>query len=135
LEKLALHSDLELAKQYGAEHVSCLRWDVANATADEAIRLARQGVVEGLSHARAGRTEEAKTALLDAYLLGVERVEPMLLQRDDVLLHEVERTFVTVRSAVDGDGSGKGNPKVLERDGKALLRLLDRVCVAIKPSN
>jgi high-affinity iron transporter len=57
---------------------------------------------------------------VDAYLRGVEPVEPMLRGRDPSLVRELEQGFVRARLAAD-----QGNPQ-FTREARRLLTLIDR---------
>jgi high-affinity iron transporter len=68
----------------------------------------------------AGDTAGAKAALLDAYLNGLEPVEPKLSSRDAALVRKLEEAFLRARLAAE-----RGSPQ-LQDEGRELVSLLDQ---------
>jgi high-affinity iron transporter len=84
------------------------------------VALARRLVACAREAAREGRRDEADRLALDAYLRGIEALEPVLAARDRSLVAEIETALARFRSAIRA-----GAPDL---DGRAtrLLSLLDR---------
>ncbi|MBU8896165.1 cytochrome C [Corallococcus sp. H22C18031201] len=120
LERLANSTDTQLARQYGEKNVACLRRHMPDADEERSLLTARHGVGEALRLGAAGDSAAAKTALLDAYLNGLEPVEPKLRARDPQLISRLEAAFLQARISAE-----KGSPK-LQEDGRELLSLLDQ---------
>ena len=120
LESLANSTDGALQKAYGAEAVSCLRQKVPEPDEEKSLLVARSGVEQALELARAGKHDEARRAVLDAYLSGIEPVEALLKSRNPDLVARLEAGFGQVRVAAQ-----KGSP-TLDKDAKALLSLIDQ---------
>jgi high-affinity iron transporter len=94
LQGLSTSSDLLLAATHGAGQVACLRRRLPKV---DALSLAVSGVAEARALGAQGRFDEARQALVDAYLLGVEPVEPQLKARDAALVAELETGFTQAR--------------------------------------
>jgi high-affinity iron transporter len=120
LERLANATDDDLVKQYGPEHLACLRRKLPDADEERALLAAREGVQEALRQGAAGNPAGAKAALLDAYLNGLEPVEPKLRSRDAALVTRLEAAFLQARLAAE-----RGSPE-LQDAGRELLSLLDQ---------
>lgn len=120
LESLASGTDKELAAAHGAGNVACLRRRMPDADEERSLVLAREGVEEALRRAERGDVTGARKAVLDAYLQGVEPVEPLLRAREPALVQELEAGFGQVRLALEQDGQR------VEKEGRALLSLIDR---------
>jgi high-affinity iron transporter len=120
LERLANATDEDLVKQYGQEHLACLRRELPDADEERALLAAREGVQEAMRQGAAGNAAGAKAALLDAYLNGLEPVEPKLSARDAALVSRIEEAFMQARLAAES-----GSPR-LQDEGRELLSLLDQ---------
>lgn len=120
LEELATSSDAQLAARYGAEALACLRRRMPEADEERSLMFARAGVEEALELSAAGNRDGARKALLDAYLKGIEPVEPLLRSRNPQLVADLEASFGRVRLGIE-----KGSPPVAH-EGRALLGLIDR---------
>lgn len=120
LERLANATDDDLVKQYGPEHLACLRRKLPDADEERSLLAAREGVQEALRQGAAGNPAGAKAALLDAYLNGLEPVEPKLRSRDAALVTKLEEAFLQARLAAE-----RGSPE-LQDAGRELLSLLDQ---------
>ncbi|MBZ4420996.1 FTR1 family protein [Myxococcus sp. RHSTA-1-4] len=120
LERLANATDDDLVKQYGQEHLACLRRKLPDADEERSLLAAREGVQEALRQGAAGNAAGAKAALLDAYLNGLEPVEPKLRSRDPALVAKLEEAFLGARLAAE-----RGSPG-LQDTGRELLSLLDQ---------
>lgn len=120
LERLANSSDDDLVKEFGAEHLACLRRDLPDADEERSLLLAREGVEEAMRQGAAGNGAAARAALLDAYLNGLEPVEPKLSSRDPALVQRLEKAFLQARLAAES-----GSPH-LQDDGRELMALLDQ---------
>lgn len=119
LEQVATHSDDQLAGLYGAEAVPCLRHAPPTPNEDESLLIAEEKLRDALRLIDAGDTGGARKAVLDAYLLGVEPVEPMLASRDPGIVRALEEKVLGARLALEKGGDAKG-------DIRALLALIDR---------
>lgn len=95
--ELATSTDLQLAEKYGAKEVACLRrvlpqdqdsLSVAQSLLDDALAKYLQGDFDG-----------ARQGVVDAYLNGLEPVEPTLRARDARLVAELETAFTRARLA------------------------------------
>ena len=120
LERLANATDDDLVKQYGPEHLACLRRKLPDADEERALLAAREGVQEAMRQGAAGNGAAAKAALLDAYLNGLEPVEPKLSARNAALVMKMEEAFMQARLAAES-----GSP-TLQDEGRELLSLLDQ---------
>jgi high-affinity iron transporter len=119
LEKVAASTDDQLAAEFGAQALPCLRHAPPTPNEDESLLLAEQKVRSALQLLEAGDANGARQAVLDAYLLGVEPVEPMLAARDPGLVRELEGRVLAMRVALERGADARP-------DGRALLELLDR---------
>ncbi len=119
LEQLATSSDLELAAQHGQAEVACLRRALKEPDHERALLIARNGVSDALRMAADGNNAGARQALVDAYLLGLEPIEPVLRVRAPDLVARLEHGFLSTRLAAE-----RGSPE-LQDEGRALLSLLD----------
>ncbi|MCY1020463.1 cytochrome c/FTR1 family iron permease [Pyxidicoccus sp. MSG2] len=120
LERLANSTDDDLVKEYGQEHLACLRRKLPDADEERSLLLARAGIEEAMRQGAAGNSAAAKAALLDAYLNGVEPVEPKLRSRDPELVMRMEKAFLQARLAAES-----GSPH-LQDEGRELISLLDQ---------
>ncbi|RKH31730.1 cytochrome c/FTR1 family iron permease [Corallococcus sicarius] len=120
LERLATATDAELAKEYGADKVACLRRNIPAEDEEKALVAARQAVADAMRLGAAGDYEGARTELLDAYLNGLEPVEPKLRGRNAVLTQKLEEAFLQARLAAE-----RKSPH-LQDEGRELLSLLDQ---------
>ncbi|HZI10777.1 MAG TPA: FTR1 family protein, partial [Myxococcus sp.] len=119
LERLANATDEELVKQYGPEHLACLRRELPDADEERSLLVAREGIEDAMRRGAAGDTAGAKAALLDAYLNGLEPVEPKLRSRDPELVTKLEKAFLDARLAAERPTPELGDA------GRELLSLLD----------
>jgi len=118
LEKLATTSDEELRREHGAS-VSCLRTKLPAVDAGAQILFARTAIQQAMQLAKAGDTVGARRLILDAYLSGVEPVEPLLKSRDAALVARLEEAFLAMRLAAE-----KGSTD-LDKEGARVLELLE----------
>ncbi|NMO16956.1 c-type cytochrome [Pyxidicoccus fallax] len=121
LERLANATDDDLVKQYGQEHLACLRRKLPDADEERSLLAAREGIQEALRQGNAGDFPGAKAALMDAYLNGLEPVEPKLSSRDPALVRKLEEAFLNARLAAE-----RGNGPQLQDAGRDLVSLLDQ---------
>jgi high-affinity iron transporter len=119
IEKLATSGDDALAAEFGAGHVPCLRHELPERDEDQALLSARTGVEDALRLNAGGEAEAARQALLDAYLNGVEPVEPLLRARDPALVRKIEESVLRMRIALDRRSAD------VEPAGRALLASID----------
>ncbi|HEY8206740.1 MAG TPA: FTR1 family protein [Myxococcaceae bacterium] len=123
LELLSKSTDAELSARFGPEHLSCLRRKLPALDEDRAWLVARDGVDGAMKLAAAGDLKGARESLLDAYLNGVEPVEPRLRARDPGLVQAIEQSFAKARLAAEQGGGG--GPAVQE-EGQRLRALIER---------
>lgn len=123
LELLSRSTDEELVKRFGAEHLACLRRKLPALDEDRAWMVARDGVDDAMKRAASGDLKGARDSLLDAYLDGVEPVEPRLRARDPGLVQSIEQSFMRARLAAE-----QGSPGVqsVQEEGRRLRGLIDR---------
>jgi high-affinity iron transporter len=119
LEKLANATDPELAQAHGDQSVACLRRELPDADEERALLAARQSVEEAMKKGAAGDMTGARNALLDAYLNGLEPVEPKLRAKNPELVTRLEKSFLQARLAAE-----QGSPH-LQDEGRELLSALD----------
>ncbi|MBL8955419.1 MAG: FTR1 family protein [Myxococcaceae bacterium] len=117
LEQLATSTDGDLAKVFGAEAVPCLRKKPPPLDAAAQLYAARDAVERAIGMHAAGKIDDARKAIVDGYLEGLEPIEPTLRARDAVRVQEIERAFTRTRLAA---GSGQ-----FEAEARALLKVLD----------
>lgn len=114
LEKLANASDAEL----GAD-AACLRTKLPTMDAGAQLLFAKSAIQQAMSLAKSGDQQGARRAILDAYLSGVEPVEPLLKGRDPALVARLEEAFLAMRLAAE-----KGQ-RDLDKEGARVLELLE----------
>lgn len=118
LDLLANSTDDALAATFGAAEVACLRRRVPERKAAGGLfGVARAGLVDARALYAEGKADEARGAVVDAYLAGVEPVEPMLRARDPSLVKTIEQAFTRTRVAAD-------RREHFEEESEALLALL-----------
>ena len=98
LVELATSTDAQLAAKYGQDEVACLR-RVLPRRAEDSLSIAQAGLDEALALYQRGDVEGARQAVVDAYLNGLEPVEPKLRARDGALVVNLERAFTRTRLA------------------------------------
>ncbi len=119
LERLANASDTELAKDHGQAAVSCLRTNLPAVDVGTQIDLTKSLVQTAMQSAKRGDLVTARQAILDAYLSGVEPIEPLLKSRDPGLVSRLEEAFLALRLAAErGD-------RDLDPPGARVLSLLE----------
>lgn len=119
LDELATMNDEALGQLHGAAHVACLRRVMPTVTEQSSLGLAIAGVHQAVAFSKANRHDDARKAIVDAYLTGVEPVEPTLRARDAALVGELERAFTAARLTAQRGGD-------LEADSKVLLAALQK---------
>ena len=120
LETLATSTDPQLARLAGDRQVPCLRRRMPQADEERSLIVAREGVQRALQRAEQGDRSGARQALLDAYLNGIEPIEPLLRSRNTRLVDALEASFMRARAAAE-----RGSPHVQD-EGRELLALIDR---------
>ncbi len=101
LERLANATDAELATAHGGGAVPCLRAKMPAVDADAQLLFAKGLVERATRLAKAGDGKAARQAILDAYLSGIEPVEPLLRSRDAQLVVQIEEAFLAMRMAIE----------------------------------
>ena len=117
-ETLAASTNGQLAASFGPQAVACLRQRLP-APSLASLDEASQGLTEAVEHFRRGERGAARQAVVDAYLQGLEPVEPLLRARDAALVARLEASFTRARLAAEGDGD-------FVREAQATLSLLER---------
>lgn len=98
LVELATSTDVQLAEKYGAAEVACLRRVMPKPRTDT-LALAQSGLDDALTKYGKGDFDGARQAVVDAYLVGLEPMEPLLRARDPRLVAELETAFTRTRLA------------------------------------
>ncbi|PTL83840.1 cytochrome c/FTR1 family iron permease [Vitiosangium sp. GDMCC 1.1324] len=119
LEKLANSTDPMLVEAHGQENLACLRRKMPNVDEERGLLVARDHVEQALKLGANGDWLAARNALLDAYLNGVEPVEPPLRARNPDLVLKLEKAFLDTRLAAE-----QKSPH-LQDEGRILLSVLD----------
>lgn len=122
LEQLATMTDGELGKAFGADAVACLRRKPPPLDKAAQLWAARDGVEKAIALHQEGKIDAARQAVVDAYLEGLEPIEPMLRARDAVRVAQLERAFTRTRLAA---GTGE-----FGSEAGALLELLDKTAAS-----
>ncbi|MBM4777827.1 MAG: c-type cytochrome [Archangiaceae bacterium] len=99
LEVLATSTDVQLGQQLGVDGVSCARGVMPKTDESSSMAIARAGLEQARSYAKAGKWDDARKAVVDAYLLGLEPIEPTLRARDPRLVDALEQGFTRTRLA------------------------------------
>ncbi len=120
LERLAIATDPQLTNDFGGKEVACLRKSPPRIDEEQSLLIARSGVENALRLSREGKMGEARTSILDAYLRGIEPIEPLLKRRNSQLVRDLERTFIHARLAAES------NSPEMSDDARKLLGLIDR---------
>ena len=104
LKALAIHSNEELIAQLANDGVEpqvanldYYRKNPPGASLEDLLLLAEQRLRQSLEAYRRGEVDQALNLALDAYLEGIEPVEPALAQRDRSLAAELEGQFAGYR--------------------------------------
>lgn len=104
LKALAIHSNEELIAQLANDGVEpqvanldYYRKNPPGASLEDLLLLAEQRLLQSLEAYRRGEVDQALNLALDAYLEGIEPVEPALAQRDRSLAAELEGQFAGYR--------------------------------------
>ncbi|MGV3624134.1 MAG: cytochrome c/FTR1 family iron permease, partial [Archangium sp.] len=96
--ELATSTDVLLAQKYGEKEVACLRRKMPEEDGSS-LAVAQKLLDEALVLYAKGDTAGARQAVVDAYLNGLEPVEPMLRARDERLVAQLEQAFTRTRVA------------------------------------
>lgn len=120
LERLATATDPELSAEHGEKNLACLRRKLPDADEERSLLVARTHVEAALRQGAAGNMLEARNQLLEAYLNGLEPVEPKLRARDPELVLKLEQSFLQARLAAER------NSPHLQDEARELLTLLDQ---------
>ncbi len=120
VETLATSTDATLREKHSAREVACLRRHPPEVDQERSLIAAREGVERALELSKAGQPVEAKRAVLDAYLNGLEPVEARLRAKHPGLVLELEGAFNRTRVAVEAQ-----SPRAAD-EGRALLLLIDQ---------
>ena len=120
IEELANTQDPTLVQKYGEKELSCLRRRMPDADEERSLLFARASVEDAMRLSQEGKSTQARQAVLDAYLKGIEPIEPLLRARNPKLVTDLETAFGKMRLSAE-----KGSPALAD-DGRALLTLLDQ---------
>ncbi|MEE2839177.1 MAG: cytochrome c/FTR1 family iron permease [Acidobacteriota bacterium] len=100
LKDLATHTSEELVSRFSDQgrevriaHIDYYRQNPPGASLEELLLLAEQKLQKGKDAYQGGNPEQALRFTLDAYLEGVEPVEPALRQRNRALATQLETEF------------------------------------------
>ncbi|MGO9832472.1 MAG: FTR1 family protein [Myxococcaceae bacterium] len=105
LERLANATDAELASEFGAAEVPCLRRRPPKEDEAQALQASLAGVDRARRLGASGNFQAARQELLDTYLQAFEPVEPALRARHPVLVQRFEESLLRARAyAEQGDG-------------------------------
>ena len=118
VDVLATSTDVQLSAQVGADGLACARRELPIADESSSMSVARAGLETARGLAKKGEWDAARKAVVDAYLLGLEPIEPMLRARDPKLVDRLEQGFTRTRLAAQ-------NREGFEPEVAKLLRLLD----------
>lgn len=97
ITELATSTDVQLAEKYGEKEVACLRRVLP--TEQDSLSLAQVMLDDALQKYVRGDFDGARQGVVDAYLNGLEPVEPTLRARDSRLVTELETAFTRARLA------------------------------------
>jgi high-affinity iron transporter len=121
LQELAQSTDEALAAKHTQAEVACLRRRLPEEkVAGGMFGPARAGLINAQQLFASGNADAARAAVVDAYLLGIEPVEPMLKARDPQAVRLIENGFTRTRVAAD---TGKG----FTEESNALLKVLEQI--------
>jgi high-affinity iron transporter len=120
LQVLAQSTDAALSALHTPAELPCLRRRLPEETkAAGLFALARNGIVNAQALYASGKHDQARAAVVDAYLSGIEPVEPTLRARNPALVKKLEQGFTRTRVAAD-------RAEHFEEESTALLELLAR---------
>ena len=120
LEDLATTSDDALAQAHGEGELACLR-GVMPAIDDEGNLLrARDDVEQAIRSIDAGHWDDARRAILQAYLQEIEPVEALLRARDASAVSAMEQAFTRARTSIESRSTTAAD------DARRLLAAIDR---------
>ena len=119
LSQLATSTDQELTKAFGPERLACLRGVMPVIDEHSSLNVAIAGVRHAIELSAQGQHDQARQAIVDAYLNGVEPVEPLLRSRDATIVSEIERSVAAARLVAQRGGD-------LQPQGQVLLSVLER---------
>ncbi len=115
---LASSTNQQLGEAFGAQGVPCLRRRLP-APSLASLEVAFRGLNRAVELFKQGERTAARQAVVDAYLEGVEPVEPRLRARDPNLVSRLEASFTRTRLAADGQGD-------FEKEALGTVALLER---------
>lgn len=120
LEALANTPDAALVSAHGKKELACLRRRLPDADEERSLVLARSRIEDALRMEAQGDAAGARQAILDAYLQGIEPIEPLLRARDPKLVQDLEAGFARTRLAAE-----RSSPH-LRDEARGLLTIVDR---------
>lgn len=121
LQELAQSTDAVLAQKYGAQEVACLRRALPEEKlAGGLFGPARGMIAQAQQLYASGAHDAARAMVVDAYLNGVEPVEPTLRARSPEAVQQLENAFTRTRVAAD-----KGER--FEEESAALVKVLEQL--------
>jgi high-affinity iron transporter len=100
LDALATKTDSELAATFGADSVACLRRKLPQPDQGQSLARAREGVERAQRAYAAKDLNGARQEIIDAYLEGVEPIEPLLKAREPQSVRDLEAAFGDARTAL-----------------------------------
>lgn len=99
LDAVATTTDVELAASLGADQVACARRVFRKTEETGALAVTRAGIDAARDAAARGDWDSARKGIVDAYLLGLEPIEPTLRARDPHRVDQLEHAFTRARLA------------------------------------
>lgn len=99
LDVVATATDLELTALLGPTRVACARRVFAQPEESSALARAISGIETARQLASKNDWDGARKAVVDAYLLGLEPIEPTLRARDPHRVERLEQAFTAARLA------------------------------------
>lgn len=99
LDALATSTDAQLLELVGAEGLACARRELPKPDETSSLAVARAGLEAARGLAAKGDWDGARKAVVDAYLMGLEPIEPTLRARAPKLVEQLEQGFTRTRLA------------------------------------
>lgn len=132
LEKLASLSDEELVEQLSPELTAAVRTNPHPTTAAKSeIDIARTLLNECLEAYKLGEYENAQSLALEAYLKGVEPIEPRIKASDNTLFVDLESGMMQIRSSIQK----RVDLETMTSDVAQAMALLDQCEIILASEN
>lgn len=101
LKDLATKSDEELLERFGPDRLTTLRLHIAHDKGGDLLMVASLKLDEAVRYYGRGNYLAAKTAALEAYLEGIEPLEPRIRATDGAFVGVLEKSMLVVRLSVE----------------------------------